>query len=367
MSPSLRGPSEGIVASSSPPGWAAQAWMAIFDGIRETHHGQLARGRSLARGGRVRELWFSPSIVGAEISDGGAVHTVRLRVDPFTDDQWERVIARLTEQISRIAALLEGELPESLVTTLHSDGLPLLPSLDQLEGDCDCDDFRLPCCHMAAAHNLVADALDGDPFLLLTLRGLDRDQLLRRVRKAWGDPTPLVPPQAEPTAPPPRISSGWTTSPVALPKVAFHLAAKVESLAGLQALGPPPGGDELVQALEPLYLAGSEAARESAYESRRENTTQTDRWRGFKRGRSAPAALTQAVKEAQRPPLQPDEAVLIRHIVDHLANHGPSTTAEISDRIGEPRDRVIAQIEALATLGLTYRISGNRSQRWALG
>ena len=51
----------------------------------------------------------------------------------------------------------------------------------------------MPCSHMAAVHNVLADALSGDPFLLLTLRGRNRDQLLAQLRKSWGDTAPLMP------------------------------------------------------------------------------------------------------------------------------------------------------------------------------
>lgn len=368
MTPSLRPPPEGIVASARPPGWAAKAWMAIFDPLKKSHHGQLARGRSLARSGKVRELWFSPGMVGAQVSEGANVHSVRLRVQPFEEDQWDRVLQRLTEKISRIADLLEGDLPENLVSTLRDDGLPLIPAHTQLDGDCDCEDFRLPCCHMAAAHNLVADALDGDPFLLLTLRGLDRDQLLRRVRLAWGDPKPLIPPQAEETTAPPRVSTGWNTSPVALPRAQVTIPASSEPQAGLQALGPPPGGDELVQALAPLYEAGAQAAQDIAYDTAPSTTSaRAERWRGFKRGRSAPETLARAAREARRPPIQPDEAMLVRRIVEHLASEGPTSVNQLSDQIGEPRARVASQLEALATMGLLYKIVRARSVKWALG
>lgn len=368
MSFTSRSPSEGIVASVRPHGWAAKSWLSIFEPLKKSHHAQLARGRALARGGKVRELWFSPGMVGAIVADGREEHQVRLKVVPFEDEQWDQVTTRLLERIGRIAALFEGELPEDLLELLAKDGVSPLPKRREIEGTCDCEDFRLPCRHMAAVHNLIADALDGDPFLLLTLRGLDRDQLIVRLRRAWGDPVPLIARRPDIEAPPPDTALSWLDSPEALPTSRITLPQQLEKLTGVLALGPPPGGEELISAIGPLYVAGAERAAEIIYDkSRAASRGATDGWQGFRRGASPPSALREALETRTTTRLSKTEADRIRAIVNHLAIHGPTSTAVIADLLGEPRAAVRSQLEALCTLGMLYRTGRTRGVRWILG
>jgi len=35
----------------------------------------------------------------------------------------------------------------------------------EIDQHCDCDDWNDPCAHVSAVHSVLADALDGDPFL----------------------------------------------------------------------------------------------------------------------------------------------------------------------------------------------------------
>ena len=368
MSTTPRGSSEGIFASARPHGWAATRWMAIFDPLKKSHHGQLSRGRALARSGKVRELWFSPSLVGAYVADGREEHQVRLQFTPFDDGRWSKVFARLVEKLSRLADLLEGELPEGLAAMLEADGASLLPKRKEIEGACDCKDFHLPCAHMAAVHNLLADALDADPFLLITLRGLDRDQLLDRLRATWGDPRPLLPARPEDEAPPPVDVGSWLSSPEPLPTARVRIPTRVEPLAGIKALGPPPGGAELIQAIEMLYVAGAEAAADIAYADVKVPIRgATERWAGFQGGVRAPAALTGVVRKERSLALPATEVSLIARIVDALAAHGPTAATTLADRMGEARPIVARQLEALKVMGVVYRTGQARSTRWTLG
>ncbi len=61
-------------------------------------------------------------------------------------------------------------------------GLDLLPGPGELQPRCSCPDFADPCKHAAAVCYLVADALDDDPFGVLLLRGLGRDEVLAALR-----------------------------------------------------------------------------------------------------------------------------------------------------------------------------------------
>lgn len=368
MSGPLRGPTEGIVASARAHGWAATRWIALFDALKKSHHSQLARGRALARGGKVRELWFSPSLVGAYVADGRDEFHVRMQFKPFEKAGWDLVVARLLERLARIADLLEGELSEDFAALLDADGASLIPRRKEIEGTCDCGDYKLPCAHMAAVHHVLADALDGDPFLLITLRGLDRDQLIDRLRAGWGDPTPLIAHAPDAESPPPAAEARWLDSPEPLPPVRVRLPETPEPLAGIAALGPPPGGAEVEDAVRPLYAAGAEAAGEVAFANAKpSNREATQRWEGFLAERAPPPVLAAKLDARQTIDIPAAEAARISKIVEHLAAFGATAAGALADRIAEPRAAVQRQLEALKLMGVVYRTGQARSLRWRLG
>ena len=47
---------------------------------------------------------------------------------------------------------------------------------------CSCPDWANPCKHVAAAHYILGDRFDEDPFLLFRMRGRSKDQVLEGLR-----------------------------------------------------------------------------------------------------------------------------------------------------------------------------------------
>jgi len=373
MSTRLRAPKDGIVATARPKGWAAERWMATFDDKAPTHHAQLARGRTLARSGRVRDLWFSPGLASAEVVTNRDAHRVTVRVRVFEDEEWGRVVERLLTRLVDIAAMLEGDLPEPLVKDLTERDLPMLPTLKELDGVCDCGDFHMPCEHMAAVHNVIAEALDGDPFLLLTLRGLDRDQLLARLRRAWGDPRPLHTARAEHTGPPQEAD--WAASPTPLQSLRLRVEDPDDARPGVYALGPPPGRAELGSTLEPLYQAGAKAALEMAYGDPVEypGVRSGSRWKDFKTGVKGKArAATGSRPRSSSPPAATastvdSDAPLTERLVDLLAELESAKSKVLAQRLGTTMVQVRQELVELEKLGIVYRTGQTRGTTWWLG
>ncbi len=109
-------------------------------------------------------------------------YDIRIRVRPFTDEEWDRVLDVISSDVGRAAALLDGELPPDLAQDVASTGLDLVPGVAEVGPRCTCPDDAEPCKHSAGACFLVADALDTDPFVLLLLRGRTRDEVLAGLR-----------------------------------------------------------------------------------------------------------------------------------------------------------------------------------------
>jgi hypothetical protein len=292
------------------------------------------------------ELEVAPGQVVAEVDDNGTWHAL-LRVPTFEEEQWQVVLAALTSRLDRLAPLLEGELDLDLAEAAEERGVPLFPAAGEVETDCDCGDWASPCAHAAALHHLVAEALDGDPLLLFTLRGRTRPQLLAELRRWYGDvgrgDTP-VGVHAEPAP------AGGDPLQLAapLPPMSFRFGVPVHQ-AGLAELGPLEGDEGLDRILAPLYAAGAAAAAELALSQR-----PTER-----RRRRRPAS-------APPPPVaEPDPA---EAVVDALAAAETGVTAsEIGRRLGWTAARTRSELEGLEALGMVARTGRGARETWWLG
>jgi uncharacterized Zn finger protein len=260
----LRPPDDGIFPSNRPKTWLGLAWNRIVTSLGREHSSRLAKGRGLARSGRVRALWFSPGLAHAEVYDT-EVFQISLRVEVLSDEQWNQVTTLLHSHLELVAALLEGTLSPDLMSLLAQNSLQLLPEDHEIAGDCDCPDYMSLCPHMAAVHLVLSDALEGDPFLLLNLRGRTQQQLIRSLCQSWGDNSAFQNPKSEETTTPPDAET-WFRSPEPIDlTMRFKIRHLQENtLAGLAALGPPPGRADLTTALAPLYTAGAESAAKLA-------------------------------------------------------------------------------------------------------
>ncbi len=360
----MRAPDDGIVTSARSRGWVAKRWHGMLLDLERTHGPRLSKGKNFARNGRVRGLWFSPGLASAQVvSDEYRNVSMRFRV--FTDDEWARIVAVLLDNLLHIAALLEGQLPLALIEQLEAHGITLLPSLDEIDGDCDCDDYMRPCAHMAAVHNVLAEAIDGEPFLLFTIRGRPRMQLLAEMRKSWGDTSVHSPVGVEET--PPEIDEdAWFRSPKPLPAFDFRFQQPEKVAAGLRALGPPPGDADLHRALDPLYEAGAEAALEMALREATPTEGLDD---------SAPEELRERVRNFRRSVQRPaargsgnaGSSDLTEAIVDALAGSECAKSKDLAARVDADILEVRRELLELEKLGIVYRTGQTRGTRWWLG
>lgn len=348
----LRAPEDGIVANSRGGGWVVERWLEMLAPLDKTHGARLSQGRNLARNGRVRGLWFSPGLASAQVITDD-VYNVSIRFRVFTNRDWSRVLDALLENLQHVGSLLEGELNLALVRKLQSANVDLLPALTEVEGDCNCDDYMLPCAHMAAVHQVLAEALDGEPFLLFTLRGRPRAQLLKEMRKAWGDHESRKPEAMEE-----ELDDGtdWFGSPLKLPVGDFRFHKSEHAAVGLRALGPPPGDIDLLRALEPLYEAGAEAALSLALADAVVDEAAADRAKVFRRSVQRPAQTSSG-----------GNTHLTEAIVDALAEVECARSKDLAKRVGASVVDVREELLDLEKLGIVYRTGQTRGTRWWLG
>ncbi|MFD9697915.1 SWIM zinc finger family protein [Lentzea sp. NPDC059081] len=207
--------------------WWGKAWVkALEDTALDTRTVRL--GRRYAHAGVVGPITVSPGRLHAQVHDVGTVHNTTVAVPSLSEVHWGRFLDRVADHPGHIAALLDNDMPRDLVTAAEESGVDLLPGIGDLEPDCDCDGWELPCRHAAALAFQVGWLLDADPFVLLLLKGKPEQELLGalkdRVAGPVGTRTPVVV-SVEPAGQLPAKPPLPATTPVVL------------------AVEPPPGAD----------------------------------------------------------------------------------------------------------------------------
>lgn len=158
--------------------WWGRRWLAVLESLGLG--GRLARGRSYARSGQVISLEIKQGLVAAAVQGSRKEpYRVRISLKIIEPPQRAALSKALAADLSLAAAMLGGELPTAVEQCFEQAGAPLFPRrLSDLVTWCSCPDSSNPCKHVAAVCYLLAEEFDRDPFLLLTIRGIGRDQFM---------------------------------------------------------------------------------------------------------------------------------------------------------------------------------------------
>ncbi|MGW6928532.1 SWIM zinc finger family protein [Lentzea sp. NPDC054927] len=207
--------------------WWGKAWVKALEDTA-LDNAMVRLGRRYAHAGVVGPITVSPGLLHAQVHDDDTVYSTTVSVPALSEVQWGRFLDRVAEHSGHIAALLDNNMPLDLVTAAEESGVDLLPGIGDLEPECDCDGWELPCRHAAALAFQVGWLLDADPFVLLLLKGKPEQELLdalkQRVAGPVGTRTPVVVSHA-PAGQLPDRPTLQATTPVVL------------------AVEPPPGFD----------------------------------------------------------------------------------------------------------------------------
>jgi len=219
--------------------WWASRWIDALESL--VNPGRLARGRTYARAGRVVSLEVDREGVKAVVQGSRPEpYRVSIQFKRLSDAEWERVIDAMATEALYAARLLSGEMPEQIeeVFANSSVGCSLFPSVEgDLRTHCTCPDLANPCKHIAAAHYLLGERFDEDPFLMFLLRGRSQDEIVAALRARRGGPESEATPEVEPVAEA-DLSTFWTAPPQA-EEVALHFALPESDALAVKRLGPP--------------------------------------------------------------------------------------------------------------------------------
>jgi uncharacterized Zn finger protein len=158
--------------------WWAQRWISVLEGF--DIGARIARGRSYARRGQVVGIEIARGMVTAKVQGSRPTpYAVRIRVKPLARADWEHVAEAIAGKAIYTAKLLNGEMPQEIEAAFAEAGVSLFPAhLKEIETSCSCPDWSNPCKHIAAIYFLIGEEFDRDPFLLFTLRGMERGEFL---------------------------------------------------------------------------------------------------------------------------------------------------------------------------------------------
>lgn len=159
--------------------WWAKRWIAVLEGF--DIGSRLERGRSYARRGQVLSIDINKGLVKAKVQGSRPTpYSVEIKLSVLSPVNWQQLAVVLSQQVIFTAKLLAGEMPQDIEQAFKDAGLSLFPTqLKDLQTECSCPDWSNPCKHIAAVYYLLGEEFDRTPFLLFTLRGMNREELVR--------------------------------------------------------------------------------------------------------------------------------------------------------------------------------------------
>ena len=237
--------------------WWGRAWVDALESL-SMDEGRLARGRTYADGGHVAAITVTPGRVIAYVHGSRPrPYRAELRLRTFSDTDWDTFLDAAAARPGHLSALLDKEMPHSLVETAGETGIRLLPTAGDLDPDCSCPDHGWPCKHVAALCFQTARLLDTDPFVLLLMRGRGERELLDELGRRNAEHSARERPTADPT---PSVPAREAVAERFLPPLPAPLPVPPYP-------GQPPSYPDLPGARDPLsldHLATDAAARAHA-------------------------------------------------------------------------------------------------------
>lgn len=307
--------------------WWGQRWIDALEALGAVYANRLPRGRTYARKGTVHDLVVDAGTVTARVAGSRArPYRVQLQLPAFDDTTWEAITVALASRVRLSAELLDATMPEDIDEVLAECGVSLFPTARELATRCSCPDVANPCKHVAAVHYVLAQTFDADPFLLMTLRGRDRDALLAGLRAQRAGTTVTAPTDDtsdNPVAVDALHARRLYDAPGSLAGVAVRPHAPDDPGAVLRQLGAPPGLEGASDGLQ--------------------------------------AAVRQAAEVAWA--LLDDD---VDPVVAALRRHGATSARELAELLDEPIETIRTQLQRLRRDGVVSVTGRGRGTRYHL-
>lgn len=163
--------------------WWGKAWVRAVEEAAYAEE-DLVAARRLARGGLLGGIRVETGRATVAVEDAGGLWATSVEVPVLDPAGRDALVETVAAVAGRITSLLAGDLPHELVEHAEEAGVELLPFGGELAATCTCDAWVDPCVHALALLQQLAWLLEADPFVLLHLRGVPREELLSRLHAA---------------------------------------------------------------------------------------------------------------------------------------------------------------------------------------
>lgn len=161
--------------------WLDYAWWAIL-GFEENERPKTRRKNGL-------QLSFDPGRVTLLTPQRNyGHHRTTFKVKPLGKRAWKQVLDRLAQTPEVQQNLLAGRPGAELEDLMDKLDLELFPLTGESAFRCDCEAWQ--CNHRTYLINAVAEQLEQNPFLWLTIMGLERGELLAGISARQEDALP---------------------------------------------------------------------------------------------------------------------------------------------------------------------------------
>ena len=176
-----------VKSSKLAESWWGISWNKNLESYAD-YSNRIGRGRSYVRHGAVLDLKIKPGKIISLVQ--GAVsrpYTIEITIKKIKKSAWQNIIHECRGKVNSLNALLDGQLPKSMMDILTHKKGGIFPSPDEIEFNCSCPDWAYMCKHIAATLYGVGTRLDQTPALFFTLRGVKMDNLVSQAIRKEAD------------------------------------------------------------------------------------------------------------------------------------------------------------------------------------
>ncbi len=138
---------------------------------------------------RIDNMSINPGQIFATVQGTAPTpYRVKINFETITEEGWQVILEKLTTKTINLVDLLDGLLPEDIVSIFSENHYSLFPDAEKgLDATCSCPDTAIPCKHIAAVILYIARVLDYNPFLLLEMRGMGKTDIFNNLSLAQID------------------------------------------------------------------------------------------------------------------------------------------------------------------------------------
>ncbi|MDR3291904.1 MAG: DEAD/DEAH box helicase [Methanobrevibacter sp.] len=153
--------------------WWGIKWLEALNGIDLSN--RLPRGKTYANTGKVHDIEIFSNVVSSKV-DGNFASYYNVKIMPKSFNEAEKTLIAevINNSPSILSALINKKLPEELYDELIKLDIQLFPSdWSQINADCNCPDYAMPCKHIAALIYMISTEIDKDPFVAFKIHDCD--------------------------------------------------------------------------------------------------------------------------------------------------------------------------------------------------